>query len=99
MFQEEVRASVEKVRASRIVGMRQQGDRTRWEQAVERKVSWGERWTVEPHRIKFLIQAVYDVLPSPSNLHIRGMVESPACPLCQRGTLEHILSACSKALG
>ena len=41
MFQEEVRASVEKVRASRIVGMRQQGDRTRWEQAVERKVSWG----------------------------------------------------------
>ena len=55
MIQEEVRASVEEVRASRIVGMRQQGAWTRWEQAVERKVSWAELWKAETHRIKFLI--------------------------------------------
>ena len=32
-------------------------------------------------------------------VEVAEKVESPACPLCQRGTLEHILSACSKALG
>ncbi len=55
---------------------------------------------VEPQRIKFLIQGVYDVLPCPSNLCIWGKIETPACPLCSKiGTLEHILSSCSKALG
>jgi len=50
--------------------------------------------------LEFLIQAVYDILPSPSNLFCWGKVESPACPLClKRGTLEHILSSCSRALG
>jgi len=65
-------------------------------------VTWTELWKREPQRIKFLIQAVYDMLPSPSNLHIWGKVESPAWPLCSKsGTLrvEHILSSCSKALG
>ncbi len=67
---------------------------------IKRKVTWAELWKVEPQRIKFLIQAVYDVLPSPSNLHICGKVESPACPLCsRRGTLERILSCCPKTLG
>ncbi|XP_028292553.1 uncharacterized protein LOC114455485 [Gouania willdenowi] len=97
---EEVRAGLEEKRASQMVGMRQQGAWMRWEQALERKITWTELWKAEPHRIKFLIQAVYDVLPSPSNLCIWGKAETPACPLCQRrGTLEHILSCCSKALG
>lgn len=97
---DEVRAGVEERRASQMVGMRQQGAWTRWEHAVERKITWTELWKAEPHRIKFLIQAVYDVLPSPSNLYIWGKVESPACPLCQRkGTLEHVLSCCPVALG
>lgn len=40
------------------------------------------------------------MLPSPSNLFTWGKVETPACPLCQRrGTLEHILNCCPKALG
>ncbi|KAK0145090.1 hypothetical protein N1851_016010 [Merluccius polli] len=80
--------------------MKQQGAWTRWKNAVERKVTWAELWKAEPHRIKFLIQAVYDVLPSPSNLHTWGIAETPACPLCsKRGTLEHILSCCTGALG
>ncbi|XP_061772124.1 uncharacterized protein LOC133562186 [Nerophis ophidion] len=97
---EEVRAGVEERRACQMAGMRQQGAWPRWEQASERKVTWTELWKAEPHRIKFLIQAVYDVLPSPSNLFTWGKVETPGCPLCQRrGTLEHILSCCPKALG
>lgn len=80
--------------------MGQQGAWTRWEEAADRKVSWTELWRSEPHRIKFLIQSVYDVLPSPSNLFRWGLAENPLCPLCQRaGSLEHILSCCPRALG
>ncbi len=99
LVQEEVRATVEEIRSCRAVGMKQQGAWTRWEKAIDRKVTWTELWKAEPHRIKFLIMSVYDVLLSPSNLHLWGKVESPACPLCsKRGTLEHILSCCPKAL-
>lgn len=100
LVQEEVRAVVEEERPCRTVGMRQQGAWIRWKNVIERKVTWAELWKAEPQRIKFLIQAVYDVLPSPLNLHIWGKVESPTCPLCsRRGTLEHILSCCLQALG
>ncbi|XP_028310814.1 uncharacterized protein LOC114468234 [Gouania willdenowi] len=100
LFQEEVRAAVEESRTIKAVGMKQQGAWTRWENAVERKVTWAELWKAEPHRIKFLIQAVYDVLPSPSNLHTWGVAETSACSLCsKRETLEHILSCCTRALG
>ena len=70
LLQEEVRAAVDETRSCKAVGMRQQGAWTRLENAVERKGTWTELWRTEPHRIKSLIQAVYDVLPSPSNLHI-----------------------------
>lgn len=59
-------------------------------------------WTIEasPYRIKFLIQAVYYLLPSPSKCFCLGRLDSPACHLCLgRGTLEHIFSCCPKALG
>ncbi|XP_051928401.1 uncharacterized protein LOC127604984 [Hippocampus zosterae] len=100
LVQDEVRAAVEYTRTCKAVGMKQQGAWTRWENAVERKVTWAELWKAEPQRVKFLIQAVYDVLPSPSNLHTWGIAETPACPLCsKRGTLEHILGGCTRALG
>lgn len=100
LIQEEARAAVEETRTSKAVGLKQQGAWMRWENAVERKVTWAEIWKAEPHRIKFLIQAVYDVLPSPSNLHTWGLVDTPSCALCsKRGTLEHILSCCTMALG
>lgn len=55
---------------------------------------------MSPGRTSFLIQGVYDVLPSPSNLCKWGKSETPPCPLCfKTGTLEHILSSCSKVLG
>ena len=43
---------------------------------------------------------MYDVLPSPTNLHIWGKRETPNCQLCARkGSLQHILSSCPKSLG
>ncbi|KAI8506911.1 hypothetical protein Bbelb_153500 [Branchiostoma belcheri] len=100
LVQDEIRAEEEEARHCRMVGMRKQGAWTRWEQTEPRKVTWPELCRAEPFRIKFLISSVYDVLPSPANLHIWGMAETPACPLCgRRGTLEHILSCCPRALG
>lgn len=99
-IQEEVRTAVDEGRTSRAAGLRQQGAWTRWEHAMDRKVTWTDLWQTEPHRISFLIRAVYDVLPSPANLFTWGKVETPNCQLCSaRGTLEHILSCCPKALG
>ncbi|RXN24140.1 reverse transcriptase [Labeo rohita] len=100
MIQGEVRAEVEEERRSKTVAMRQQGAWTNWEHALTRKITWSELWRSEPARLKFLIQSVYDVLPSPANLHCWGLAEAPSCPLCPaRGSLEHILSCCPKALG
>lgn len=58
-----MQASVGDERDSSKVGMWQQGVSTRWEQAVEHS----KLWQAKPLWIKFLIQVVYDVLPSPSN--------------------------------
>ena len=80
--------------------MKQQGAWTRWENVVDRKVTWAELWKAESHSIKFLFQAVYNLLPSPTNSHTWGLAETPACPLCsKRGTLGQILSSCTRVLG
>ena len=100
LVQDEDRSEAEEARTSQMVGMQQQGAWMRWEQALDRKITWSELWKAQPHQIKFMVQSVYDVLPSPSNLFCWGLAETPACPLCQRrGSLEHILSCCPKALG
>lgn len=64
LLQDKVRAFVEKERFARAVGMIQQGAWTKWEQAMARKITWSDLWRSDPHRIWFLIQASYDVLPS-----------------------------------
>ncbi len=54
---------------------------------------------MEGHRIKFLMCSVYDFQPTPSNLHIWGMAESPSCTLCRKqANLEHVLSAFQSSL-
>lgn len=100
LVQDEIRAEVEEERFSKMACMSKQGAWTRWEHAEPRKLTWAELWRAEPLRTKFLIQSVYDVLPSPANLHTWGLADTPECKLClRRGTLEHILSCCPKALG
>ncbi|KAL7848811.1 hypothetical protein SRHO_G00204340 [Serrasalmus rhombeus] len=49
LVQEEVRAAIEEARSCKAVGMRHQGAWTRWENAVERKVTWTEIWKASPH--------------------------------------------------
>lgn len=47
----------------------------------------------------YQVQAVYDVLPSPADLHVWGKTDTPSCLQCSgRGSLEHLLSSCPKAL-
>lgn len=95
-----MRAGVEEERASQMIGLRQEGTWTRWEEVMDRRISWAELWRAEPYCIKFLIQLVYGFLPRPFNLFCWGKVETSGCSLCQgRRTLEHILCSCPKALG
>lgn len=97
---QEVRASEKEVRTSRMVSLRQQGAWARWKAALLKKLTWNDIWKAEPQRIKFMIQAVCDVLPSPANLYVWGKSDIPTCPRCpEREIMEHILSSCPAALG
>ena len=97
---EKVREGVEEGCYGKMVGLSQQGARTRWEDVEKKSVTWSDCWRPDFNEIRFLIKSVYDVLPSPTNLHIWGKIETPNCQLCPRkGSLQHILSSCPKALG
>ena len=100
MVQDEIRKEEEEYRKTKAVAMSHQGAWTKWESIEEKKISWSELWKSDNTRIQFLIKSVYNVLPSPANLHLWKLEESPDCHLCHGvGTLEHILSSCPKALG
>ena len=100
LIQEEFRACVEEERRSKMVGLSRQEAWTRWENFVKRKISWLDIWHAGASRLKFLVQSVYDVLPSPANLFNWRKSAIPSCPLCAgKGTLRHIMSACPRALG
>ncbi|XP_075893028.1 uncharacterized protein LOC142895694, partial [Nelusetta ayraudi] len=99
LLKEEVRAGQEEERVGRQVGLRQQGAWTRWEGTLQRKVTWSNIMHADFHRVRFLVQVVYDALPSPANPHVWGKSETPSCLFCSgRGSLEHLLSSCPKAL-
>ena len=78
MVLEEVRSEEEEHRRSKMVAMSQQGAWTRWEQVEQRNISWTDLWKAEPYRIRFLVCSVYDVLPSPTNLRIWRLSDSPS---------------------
>ena len=83
LVQEEIRQTEEEQRMARAVGMAKQGAWTRWEDALQRKLTWDNIWKMEDHRIKFLLKSVYDVLPTPANLH-KWSMEDPRCIQCGR---------------
>ncbi|XP_052271350.1 uncharacterized protein LOC127872054 [Dreissena polymorpha] len=98
MVQKEIRASEEESRRARSVEMGGQCAWNKWT-TTERKFTWADIWQYEPLRLKFLLRSVYDLLPSPTNLHRWGLVEDPSCSLCNKpGTMEHILSSCQTSL-
>lgn len=51
------------------------------------------------YRVHFLIQAVYDGLPSLANFPVWGKTEAPACALCSgKGSIKHIVSSLQRPL-
>ncbi len=87
LLQEEVRAGVEEERVSRAMGLWQQGAWTSWESTLQRRITLANILQTDFHRVRFLVQAVYDTLRSPTT----------SCLLCSgRGSLEHLLSSCQR---
>ncbi|KAL1277462.1 hypothetical protein QQF64_024135 [Cirrhinus molitorella] len=94
----QVRRQEEAARCAKAVSQAQQGRWMKWDGVERRKITWSEMWGMEANRLSFIIRATYDVLPSPTNLHLwHG--EDPACPLCAApATLKHILVGCKTSL-
>lgn len=72
LVQIDVRAWVKELHGSQIVGICQQCARTIWEQALDLKISWSKLWQTKSYHMKFLIQFIYDLLPSISILFSWG---------------------------
>ena len=90
LLQKKVRESMEEIRLAKMVGLSQQGARTRWENYVRRQITWSGLWRSDFGHLRFQIQTVYDVLPSLSNLHTWGKSDTPTCQLCGgKGSLQH----------
>ena len=73
MVSEEIHYLEEVRRFAIAVGQRKQGEWTKWESAKDRAVTWRDLKHMEPKKLSFLIKAVYDVLPTPVNLHAWGV--------------------------
>ena len=81
------------------VGQRKQSVWTKWESAKERAVTWRDLKHMEPKKLRFLIKAVYDVLPTPVNLNAWGLTTSDRCSACWKtASLKHILTGCEYPL-
>ena len=76
MVSEEIHPLEEVRRFATAVEQRKQGTRTKWESAKDRAVTWSDLKHMEPKKLSFLIKAVYDVLPTPVNLHAWGLTTS-----------------------
>ena len=69
-----------------------------WEGLERRKLSWKELWEMMASNISFIVRAIYDVLPSPKNLH-QWYGEDPTFALGPTpATLKHILTGCKTSL-
>ena len=95
----EVRKGEEECRNVKAVSMAKQGRWTKWEEVMERRLTWNDIMKTEPYRLKFALKSVTDLLPTPSNLVLWGMKAEATCELCSKyANLKHILSSCSVAL-
>ncbi|XP_053389443.1 uncharacterized protein LOC128552430 [Mercenaria mercenaria] len=98
MVQKEIRRSEDQARSARSMQMPVQCAWTKWT-VPERTLTWQELWKYEPLQLSFLLRSVYDLLPTPANLHRWKLADDQNCPLCNgRGSLQHTLSSCKTAL-
>ena len=75
------------------------GTWTKWENAKDRAVTWRDLKHMDPKKLSFPIKAVYDVLPTPVNLHAWGLTTSDRCRACGKtASLKQILTGCEYAL-
>ena len=72
MVSEEIHHLEEVRRIATAVGQRKQGAWTKWESAKDRAVTWGNLKHMEPKKLSFLVKEVYDVSPTPVELHVWG---------------------------
>ena len=97
MVVDTIREAEEDRRRVKMASLAKQGAHTRWE-VPEKKLSHRDIITTSETSLKFLVKAVYDLLPTPSNKNIWYGGEE-TCKLCgENGTLSHILSGCKLAL-
>ena len=90
LVQQEIRNQEEEARVVKAVEMGNQRKWTKWE-TEQRKLTWSNIWKYTAFQLQFLLRAVYDVLPIPTNLKTWGLTEDPMCTLCQKpANLEHI---------
>ena len=59
MVQRKVHKAEEEGRRVKAVAMNKQGNWTRWESVRERALTWQNIWSMEGHRIKFLLCSMY----------------------------------------
>ncbi|KAJ8259532.1 hypothetical protein GJAV_G00170420 [Gymnothorax javanicus] len=98
MVVKEVRRQEEAARRSKAIAQAKQGRWMRWEGVEKRKLIWSELWGMESNRLSFVVQATYDVLPSPTNQQL-WLGKDPSLPLCTTpATLKHILVGCRTSL-
>ena len=97
MIVKTIKEMEEEGRTVRMTNFKKQGAQLGWE-VPERKLGHREILEMPESRLKFLVKAVYDLLPTPSNKNLwYGTEES--CHLCGGvGTVCHILSGCPTAL-
>uniref|UniRef100_A0A3B1JJ67 Reverse transcriptase domain-containing protein n=1 Tax=Astyanax mexicanus TaxID=7994 RepID=A0A3B1JJ67_ASTMX len=83
----------------KAVSQGKQGAWTRWEDTINRVITWTDIWRMPQSRLSFLLRAAYDTLPCPQNLS-QWFGSEEKCPLCSKlnVSLQHILSGCSVAL-
>ena len=99
MVSEEIHHLEEVRRFDTAVGQRKQSAWTKWENAKDTAVTWRGLKHVEPKKLSFLIEALYDALPTPVNLHAWGLTTSDRCKACGKtASLKHILTGCEYTL-
>ena len=76
-----VREAEEEGRRVKAIGLAIQGNWTKWEGALDTKLSWRELWTTDQGKLAFLLHAVANLLPTPSNLKILGKEDDATCNL------------------
>ena len=85
---------------AKAVQLSMQGNWVKWCNFVRFDLSWNTLLALPQSLISFCINATYDTLPSPSNLHRWSISTEKSCYLCNKTicTTAHVLGGCKVAL-